>query len=68
MNNIVEQDHRSMKRIIAPMLGFQSFCSASKTLKRIEVMNRVKKRHVNNLNYSVINEFKYINQLFGIIL
>ncbi len=27
-----------------------------------------KKRQVNNLNYSVFNEVKYINQLFGIIL
>ena len=36
LNNIVEQDHRSIKRIIAPMLGFQSFRSANKTLKGIE--------------------------------
>jgi hypothetical protein len=48
------------------MLGFQSFRSASKTLKGIEAMNMVKKRQVNNLNYSVLNEVKYINQLFGI--
>ena len=68
LNNIVEQDHRSIKRIIVPMLGFQSFRSASKTLKGIEAMNMVKKRQVNNLNYSVLNEVKYINQLFGIIL
>ena len=68
LNNIIEQDHRSIKRIVNPMLGFQSFRSASKTLKGIEAMNMVKKRQVNNLNYSVFNEVKYINQLFGIIL
>ena len=50
------------------MLGFQSFRSANKTLKGIEALNMVKKRQVNNLNYSVFNEIKYINQLFGIIL
>jgi transposase-like protein len=61
LNNIIEQDHRSIKRIIVPMLGFQSFHSASKTLKGIEAMNMVKKRKVNNLNYSVFNEVKYIN-------
>jgi transposase-like protein len=33
LNNIIEQDHRSIKRIIRPMLGFQSFCTAIKTLK-----------------------------------
>ncbi len=68
LNNIIEQDHRSIKRIIAPMLGFQSFRSANKTLKGIEAMNMVKKGQVNNLNYSVFNEVKYINQLFGMVL
>jgi transposase-like protein len=28
LNNIVEQDHRTIKRITSPMLGFKSFCSA----------------------------------------
>jgi transposase-like protein len=68
LNNIIEQDHRSIKRIIHPMLEFQSFQSANKTLKGIEAMNMIKKRQVNNLNYSVLNEVKYINQLFGIVL
>ena len=68
LNNIIEQDHRSIKRIVNPMLGFQSFRSANKTLKGIEAMNIIKKRQVNNLNYSVLNEVKYINQLFSIVL
>ena len=68
LNNIIEQDHRSIKRIIAPMLGFQSFRSANKTLKGIEAMNMIKKGQVNDLNYSVLNEVKYINHLFGIAL
>jgi len=67
-NNIIEQDHRSIKRIVNPMLGFQSFRSANKTLKGIEAMNMIKKEQVNDLNYSVLNEVKYINQLFGIVL
>ena len=68
LNNIIEQDPRSIKWIIAQMLGFQSFRSASKTLKGIEAMNMVKKKQVNNLNYSVLNEIIYINQLFGLVL
>jgi transposase-like protein len=32
LDNIIEQDHRSIKRIIASILGFQSFRSASKIL------------------------------------
>jgi transposase, IS6 family len=62
LNNIVEQDHRSIKRIIAPMLSFQSFRSASKILKGIQALNMVKKGQIKNLNYSVLNEVKYINQ------
>ena len=50
------------------MLGFQSFRSASKTLKGIEAMNMVRKGQIKNLNYSVLNEVKYINQLFSISL
>ncbi len=68
LNNIIEQDHRSIKRIVNPMLGFQSFHTAIKTLKGIEAMNMIKKGQVKNLNYSGLNEAKYINQLFGIVL
>ena len=68
LNNIIEQDHRSIKRIVNPMLGFQSFRSANKTLKGIEAMNMIRKGQVNDLNYSVFIEVKYINQLFGLVL
>jgi transposase-like protein len=33
LDNIIEQDHRSIKRIVDPMIGFQSFRSANKTFK-----------------------------------
>ncbi len=37
LNNIIEQDHRFIKRRIRPMLGFKSFEAASATLDGIEV-------------------------------
>jgi transposase-like protein len=43
LNNIIEQDHRSIKRIVRPLLGFQSFHTAIKTLKGIEIMHMIKK-------------------------
>jgi len=43
LNNLVEQDHRAVKRIIRPMLGFQSFHSARTTLQGIELMHMIKK-------------------------
>jgi putative transposase len=43
LNNLVEQDHRAVKRIVRPMLGFQSFHSARVTLQGIELMHMIKK-------------------------
>ena len=43
LNNLVEQDHRAVKRIIRPMLGFKSFRSAGRTLAGIELMHMLKK-------------------------
>jgi transposase-like protein len=40
---MVEQDHRAVKRITAPMLGFKSFWSAQKLIAGIETMHMVKK-------------------------
>jgi transposase-like protein len=66
LNNIIEQDHRPIKRIVRPMLGFQSFHTATKTLKGIEIMHMIKKGQVDTLNRCVLNEVNFINQLFGI--
>jgi len=34
LNNLVEQDHRHIKRLVKPGLGFGSFNTARRTLKR----------------------------------
>ena len=43
LNNIVEQDHRAIKRLVRPMLGFKSFWSAAVTLAGIELMHMIRK-------------------------
>ena len=43
LNNIVEQDHRAVKRITRPMLGFKSFWSARIVIAGIEVMHMIRK-------------------------
>ena len=43
LNNIVEQDHRAVKRITRPMLGFKSFEAAQCTLAGVELMHMLKK-------------------------
>ena len=43
LNNIIEQDHRKVKRIIRPMLGFKNFHAAQQTLTGIELMAMLRK-------------------------
>ena len=43
LNNIVEQDHRAIKRVTRPMLGFKSFRSAAATLTGVELMHMLRK-------------------------
>jgi len=45
-NNVVEQDHRAVKRVTRPMLGFKSFDTAQDTLVGIELMHMIKKRQM----------------------
>jgi putative transposase len=44
LNNMVEQDHRGVKRITRPGLGFKSFEAAQDTLVGIELMHMIKKK------------------------
>lgn len=41
LNNIVEQDHRAVKRVTKPMLNFKSFRSAKNVLAGIELMQMI---------------------------
>jgi putative transposase len=43
LNNVVEQDHRAIKRVVRPMLGFKSFRCASILIAGIETMHMIKK-------------------------
>jgi len=43
LNNIVEQDHRAIKRVTKPMLNFKSFPAARCVLAGIELMHMIRK-------------------------
>jgi putative transposase len=43
LNDMVEQDHRSVKRVTRPMLGFKTFEAAQRTLAGIELMHMLRK-------------------------
>ena len=58
LNNIVEQDHRGIKRIVKPMMGFKAFHSAEATLAGIELCRRLKKgQHINSENAFAFEQF-----------
>jgi putative transposase len=46
LNNILEQDHRAIKRVTRPMLSFKSLEAAQHTLTGIELMHMLKKRQL----------------------
>ena len=43
LNNVVEQDHRAIKRLIRPMMGFRNFRCACVILSGIELMHMIRK-------------------------
>ena len=45
-DHTIEQDHRGVKRVTRPMLGFKSFEAAQDTLVGIELMHMIKKRQI----------------------
>jgi IS6 family transposase len=46
LNNVVEQDHRAIKRRLRACQGFRSFNAARRTLQGIEAMNMLRKGQV----------------------
>jgi transposase-like protein len=46
LNNIVEQDHRCIKRLVRPGLGFKSFAAANQTIAGYEAMAMIRKGQV----------------------
>src|SRR4051812_1158886 len=49
LNNIVEQDHRRIKRLVRPGLGFGSLPTARRTLAGYEAMAMIRKGQVRNM-------------------
>jgi transposase-like protein len=43
LNNVIEQDHRRVKKRIRPMLGFKRFDTAAVTISGIELAEKIKK-------------------------
>ena len=61
LNNIVEQDHRGIKRITNGMLGFKSFTSAQKIIGGIETIRMMRKEQMIGFeNCSIKEQFEFL--------
>ena len=67
LNNIVEQDHRRVKRLTRPGLGFGGFWTARRTLVGFEAMAMIRKGQVQNIGGRDIRaQATFIAELFQI--
>jgi IS6 family transposase len=67
LNNLVEQDHRFIKRLVKPGLGFFSVETAGRTLQGYEVMSMIRKGQVRGVDKGDIPGQKaFIASLFGV--
>jgi transposase-like protein len=67
LNNVVEQDHRFVKRRVNPGLGFGAFTTAQRTIQGYEAMHRLRKGQLHGVaKRDILAQNRVINQLFGL--
>jgi transposase, IS6 family len=67
LNNLIEQDHRFIKRLVKPGMGFFSFESAWRTLQEYEAMHMLRKGQVQGVNKGdITGQVTFIARLFGV--
>ena len=68
LNNIVEQDHRGIKRLVKPTMGFGSFNTARRTIRGYEIINMMRKGQVLAVHKGAVKErVLFLNRIFGVI-
>jgi IS6 family transposase len=67
LNNVIEQDHRFIKKKVRASQGFKRFHTAERTLEGIEAVNMMRKGQVKRLVVSDAHgQAKFVESLFGI--
>ncbi|WP_254490152.1 IS6 family transposase [Bacillus thuringiensis] len=61
LNNVVEQDHRFIKKRIRSILGLKSLDTAISILSEVEPMHMIKKEQI------IQNQKEFVHQLFGLV-
>ncbi len=66
-NNTVEQDHRRIKRLVRPGLGFGRFRTARRTLAGYEVMAMIRKGQVHTIDgHDIRAQAAFVASLFQV--
>jgi IS6 family transposase len=67
LNNIVEQDHRFIKRRVNPGLGFFSFKTVRRTIGGFETMNMIRKGQIEGIGKGDIRgQVRFVADLFNV--
>jgi transposase-like protein len=68
LNNLVEQDHRFIKWLVKPGMGFFSFETAWNTLQGYERMNMLRKGQMHGVEKgNITGQISFIASLFGLV-
>ena len=68
LNNRVEQDHRFMKRLTKPGMGFFSFETAERTLQGFEIMHMLRKGQMRGVGKrDLVGQAMFISSLFEVL-
>src|SRR5258708_40237355 len=69
LNNLVEQDHRFIKRLVKPGMGFFSFATAWRTIQGYEAMNMIRKGQMQGGHKrNGLGQATFIAELFGVAI
>jgi transposase, IS6 family len=69
LNNILEQDHRAIKRRGNAKQGFREFQAAQRTIQGYEAMNMMRKGQVRWVSgRDVLCQIRFINKLFDLAI
>lgn len=67
LNNILEQDHRAIKRRVQAKQGFREFKAAARTIQGYEAMNMIRKGQIRWMSGNdVLRQISFIKKLFDL--
>ena len=67
LNNILEQDHRSIKRRVQAKQGFREFQAAGRTIQGYEAVNMIRKGQIRWVNGGdVLRQIRFIEKIFDV--